>query len=258
MLNVYQHAYFHKAHGFFSCCSLILEKLVMYFNKNHCIPNTLDCINLFIDYKTKEHLDNKIDLSHIFFNFSYNVNIDIECINIENNILDYHLMPYKNISFNKIIPFINKFFMPSRIILDEINYIQNKYKLNNFDNIVSVYYRGTDKINETQLGSYNEYLNKCIELSDKNHELFFLIQTDETEFEYYILENFKNKNIIILKELSAERNFEHAKKLLAISIILSKTKYIICSSGNVSLWTILFRGNANNIYQYLTNEFISS
>jgi hypothetical protein len=258
MLTVYQHAYFPKAHGFFSCCSLRLEKLVIYFIENHCIPNTVDCTNLFIDYKTEEDLNNKIDLSHKFFYFSHNIIIDINCINIQNNILAYHLIPYKNIPFNKIMPFINKFFIPSTIILNEISFIINKYNLNNFDNIVTVYYRGTDKINETQLGSYNEYLNKCIELNNKNSELIFLIQTDEFEFENYILENLKNKKIIILKEISNERNFDHAKKLLAITIILSKCKHIICSSSNVSLWAILFRGNTYNIHQYLVKEFLSS
>ena len=40
---------------------------------------------------------------------------------------------------------------------------------------------------------------------------------------------------------------------------MSKAKLLICTSGNVSLWIALFRGNNNNIYQYLSpNEYIYS
>ena len=43
---------------------------------------------------------------------------------------------------------------------------------------------------------------------------------------------------------------------LATFLILSKCKHIIMSSGNCSLWTIYYRGNADNIYQYLNDKFI--
>ena len=45
--------------------------------------------------------------------------------------------------------------------------------------------------------------------------------------------------------------------MLANVLIMSKAKHIFCTSGNVSLWIMLFRGNNNNIYQFLSpNEYI--
>ena len=33
------------------------------------------------------------------------------------------------------------------------------------------------------------------------------------------------------------------KKYLAITIIMSRCKYIICGSGNYDIWIMLYRGN---------------
>jgi hypothetical protein len=40
--------------------------------------------------------------------------------------------------------------------------------------------------------------------------------------------------------------------MLASVLIMSKAKHIICTSSNVSLWIVLFRGYNNNIHQYLS------
>ena len=38
---------------------------------------------------------------------------------------------------------------------------------------------------------------------------------------------------------------------MAIVIIMSRCKYVICNTSNVSLWIALFRGNTINLHQYL-------
>ena len=45
------------------------------------------------------------------------------------------------------------------------------------------------------------------------------------------------------------------KNVLAIIYIMSKCKYIICSSGNCSIWMMYFRGNVNNVKQFLNNQW---
>ena len=49
-----------------------------------------------------------------------------------------------------------------------------------------------------------------------------------------------------------DRSFVHSQLMLASVLIMAKSSHIICTSGNVSLWTILFRGNNINIHQYLS------
>ena len=44
----------------------------------------------------------------------------------------------------------------------------------------------------------------------------------------------------------------HAQYFLAIMQILSKCSNVILNSGNVGLWICLFRGNMDNVTQYLS------
>ena len=56
-------------------------------------------------------------------------------------------------------------------------------------------------------------------------------------------------------KLIAYDNFNFSKKYLAITFIMSKCKYIICGSGNCSIWIMLFRGNSLNLFQNLNGEW---
>ncbi len=39
---------------------------------------------------------------------------------------------------------------------------------------------------------------------------------------------------------------------------MSKSKYVICGSGNCSIWIMLYRGNNKNCVQYLNGEWINT
>jgi hypothetical protein len=45
-------------------------------------------------------------------------------------------------------------------------------------------------------------------------------------------------------------NYDYSLKYLAITLIMSKCKYIICNAGNCSIWMIFFRNNVNNVTQF--------
>jgi hypothetical protein len=51
--------------------------------------------------------------------------------------------------------------------------------------------------------------------------------------------------------------FTFSKYYLAITIIMSKCKYIICGSGNCSIWIMFYRENANNVFQNLNGEWLN-
>ena len=55
---------------------------------------------------------------------------------------------------------------------------------------------------------------------------------------------------------SKEMNYEYAKKYLAVTIVMSKCKFVICTTGNCSIWITYFRGNANNVHQYLIDKWV--
>jgi hypothetical protein len=80
--------------------------------------------------------------------------------------------------------------------------------------------------------------------------------------------NNKNKIIIILEnstsststgihfEKNNNENYNDIQYLLSTFLIISKCKYIICSSGNGSIWIMFYRGNAINVYQNLNKVWL--
>ena len=104
-----------------------------------------------------------------------------------------------------------------------------------------------------------------------NPKIKFFIQTDETEFITFISEQFPNDSFYLYDEirhinkcntsldLNSKENIEYySKNYLAITIIMSKCKYIICGSGNCSLWIMFYRGHNKNVCQYLNGAWYSS
>ena len=55
-----------------------------------------------------------------------------------------------------------------------------------------------------------------------------------------------------------DKNNLFSKYYLAITIIMSKCKYIICGTGNCSLWIMLYRSNADNVLQNFNGVWYNS
>lgn len=105
-----------------------------------------------------------------------------------------------------------------------------------------------------------------------NTNIKILIQTDTAQFVDYINSKFINSSqLIIFNEIDTsytntgshfentpEQNYQNISYLFASILIISKCRYIICSSGNVSYWIALYRGNAINIYQNLNKTWINN
>lgn len=65
-----------------------------------------------------------------------------------------------------------------------------------------------------------------------------------------------NKCISSVNFISYELNDKYSKYYLAITIIMSKCKFILCSSGNCSIWIMYYRGNCKNVFQYLNDKWL--
>tara|TARA_B100000123_G_C25736958_1_gene431920 strand:+ start:2052 stop:2927 length:876 start_codon:yes stop_codon:yes gene_type:complete len=256
---------FHNS-GFFSCCSVKLSKIVDYVNHHKKLPLVIDSSNQFKLYKPTGYKN--IDVTYHYFK-NYN---DIKNIKISFPINYYHKDQYKDYSkldYKNITPLIKKIFSPSNKIKERINYLERKYNVD-YNNILAVYYRGTDKIKETKIASFNNFYEKILKIINKNRNIKILIQTDTFQFLDYI-RNKNIKNIIVFKENKISKtnngihneqsknvNYHDMFNFLSTVFIISKCKYIICSSGNVSIWIMLFRGNNKNVIQYLNNNWYSS
>ena len=248
--------------GFFSCCSVKLFNIVEYINLNGKLPNHVDSSQQFNLYK-KDQFKEK-DITYEYFTYYDN----IQNINI-NYPINYHwsyqFMNYSYLNYYTIIPIIKKYFSPSEKIIKIIKNMEEKYNLI-YDNICVLFYRGNDKMTETKLCNYDEYLNYANLIIKNNNNILFLIQSDETEFIEFMTEKFPNNSFYFNDEirhmkkcnnsvdkLMKDKNFEFSNYYLAITIIMSKCKYIICSSGNCSMWMMFYRENNNNVYQNLND-----
>lgn len=251
--------------GFFSCCSVRLWNIIQYFNNNKILPEIIDCSEVFTLYKVTNN-----DITFDFFEEYDNINI---IINYEKNVPttrdNFQFDNYKNVDYSAILPFVKKYFLPSKDIIDIMNNLLSEYKIDT-SNCIGLYYRGTDKYRETKLGGFKVYYDKLTEIINKeeNKNLQILLQTDSGQFLDYIKEKNINNIIIIHQnrvsytnkgihyENTKGKNYQDIKYLFATFLIISKCKYLICSSGNCSIWMMYYRENANNVHQFLNDKWM--
>ena len=62
----------------------------------------------------------------------------------------------------------------------------------------------------------------------------------------------------VLDKVMPSTNSDYSKKFLAIIMIMSKCKYIICGSGNCDMWIMFYRGNNKNVIQNLNGTWYNS
>ena len=253
--------------GFYSCCTVRLNSIIGYYNTHKKFPDKVDSSIQFAQYKTNINED----ISHLFFIEDLNITEkDVRSIE-DKKICDWveQFCSYKNQSrLDELKPFIQKYFTVTECIKTFVHYFENKYNIN-YNNICAVFYRGNDKIIETNQPSYEEMFNKATEIYNNNKNIQFLVQTDVTEF----ANEFKNKfnNVIHFNEIPTISNNNLSAvqycvlpeyRLQSILLynaaiqIISKCKYVICTSGNGELWIMLYRGHTEGVHQYLkTKEY---
>ena len=251
--------------GFFSCCSVRLDRIITYFNTHKKLPLIVDSSSIFTLYKT--HSNNDITFDY-FDDYNNHTNIIYEKEIDYNH--DQQFMDYSKLKYDDVADFIKKYFSPSNNLKKYIAALEYKYNIN-YENTCVLFYRGNDKITETEISNYNDYIVYAQEVLTKNPNITFFIQSDETEFIKTMQLAFPNNSFVMEKEtrhmskcvssvdFKIRTNIDKYSKLyLAITIVMSKCKYIICGSGNCSIWIMLYRGNNTNTYQYLKGKWLSA
>jgi hypothetical protein len=248
--------------GFFSCCSKRLEGIVWFFNKNKCLPDKVDSKEQFSFYKSTP----SDDVTSLYFKKN---NIDITYKHDVDFNNDMQFLDYKGLDFNGLKPFIEKYFSPSENVEDIISIYEKKYAID-YNNTCVVYYRGNDKRIETNIATYETFILKAREVKKQNPTIKFLVQSDETEFlEAFLMEfpesiffeeipSMNKKESFTVVKLPLIERVEHGANFFGAVIVLSKCKYIITHSGNCGLWCVIYRGNYENVYQWLNDSWNNS
>ena len=253
--------------GFFSCCTVRLHKIVSYLNTKGILPRKIDSTNQFLWYKKKE--DENQDISHLFFEVPKETEI---CFPIKFS-YKQQFETYKTLEIPKLVPVIQACFYPTRNILTLKEKIKKKYKIN-VEKTCVLFFRGNDKRKETKLCHYSEFVDQIKKIENKDEDVRYLVQSDESEFLNYMKTELNN--VLVLEDeirhmnatrdtsvdltpsSTSESNCDYVQLFLAIVLIMSECKYVICTSGNISLWICLYRKNTNHVFQYLTNQWYES
>lgn len=253
--------------GFYSCCSIRLYDIINFYNKNKKFPDKVDSSQQFQQYKNNSTWNK--DITFCFFEQE---NKEITEKNMELIPFPVRLNPhdtedqfsnYKLLNFEYIKPIIQKYFSISVPVKERLKYFESTYSID-YENTCAVFYRGNDKVTEVNQPTYQEMINKAKELHELYPSITFLVQTDVTEFVTEFKNNFNN--IIHLKEIptissnnrtSIQYCINQEQRIDAVLLynaaiqIISKCKYIICTSGNGEIWSMMYRGHTNGVYQYL-------
>jgi len=259
--------------GFFSCCSVRLHFIIDYFNKNKKLPENVDCRGLFGWYKVNTTRDVTFDYFENYENYENyeNCKTNITYSKKVDYYEHYQYLNYNHLDYKAILPFVKKYFSPSLEIRNIITQIEKKYDIPNicYENICVLFYRGNDKNTETQICGYDEYVIFAKQILDKNENIQFLIQSDETQFIEKMLSLFPKNSFYFKDEIRHMKKFNstvdklmknnidiYSKNYLAITIIMSRCKYIICGTGNCSIWIMFYRENSNNVFQNCNGSWI--
>tara|TARA_B110000902_G_C14272203_1_gene573624 strand:+ start:1157 stop:2152 length:996 start_codon:yes stop_codon:yes gene_type:complete len=250
--------------GFFSACSVKLHYLVKYFTIFNKLPTYVDSSYQFWWQKHPPYLFTKTFEGDVTFDFfenyvNYDFLINKNDIKLVNKYTwDAQWLNYtKNPFFKTLRPFIKKYFSPSKDILNIIKRMENKYNID-YDNTIVVFFRGNCKAyREREELSKELFLKKTQSILEKNPNSTVLLQSDEINFIGYMKDNFNNHIVfndecrMISKQNRTVDEFYrnnknsdnnlYSKYFLAIIIIMSKCKFVICGRGNCDVWIYIYR-----------------
>lgn len=255
--------------GFFSCCSVRLSHIVHYFNDGgrYHIPRDVDSSHQFRWYKSGEGVHK--DVTFEYFMHYDDVENDNQfpkhrvCCDHRDQYRLYSTLPYRHLQ-----PFLHKYFSLALPIVDLVKALEDKYDIV-YPNTCVLFYRGNDKAKETKLCAYEDMVGYAKKIVSTNPTTRILVQTDETEFLEYALNTFPqhafyfkdeirhmSRNPTTTVDKTMKHNIEfYSKYYLAITYVMSKCKWVVCTSGNCSLFIMYYRGHANNVYQYLNGTW---
>jgi hypothetical protein len=265
--------------GFFSCCTARLRNILEFHHNNKILPfvDSSEQWELYKDDGIENiqqwwggtvEIYNNNDITNKFFKIhkdikdfpsqSFSEFCDHPMVCNDDQYTNYH-----KINYNYVNKVIDLYFNLSDEIIQIKKDLIKKYKIEP-QSLITICYRGNDKYLETNLPNYDEMLRKLEEIKNKKPNHSILVQSDEKEFNDFILKKFP-KSIIIEEtvKLSKTTNAvqytinkgertKNAQIFLSVMALISESSEVILNSGNVGLWICLLRKNSNNVHQYLS------
>jgi hypothetical protein len=250
--------------GFFSCCSVACYEIINFIKNHKSIP-VVDFSKTFSWYK--DHMNQ--DVHGMYFKYNKSQVLDVDKIS---------KMKYqKGASFNyinedltNVDPIIEKWFTPSNLVYDYVEFFVKKYEIHP-ENILAICFRGTDKYTEIEETSYKTFLSHVPNIIKAKGINRVFIQTDQTQFIDFFKNSFPDISFFTIKEIPTTKSKRqlyskggvikkdkvlHAQMFFAAMQILSSCKFLINHTGNVARWIVKYRGSTKNMIQYKGNKLL--
>jgi hypothetical protein len=132
---------------------------------------------------------------------------------------------------------------------------------------IAICYRGTDKKLEVKLAPIEKYIavaDTLLKTHDSQYDVF--IQTDQSQVRDAVVHHFGASARFLndmpttlgetaIHNLDLDRDFnlpreEFSVRMLAAMLIMSQCKFLIVHTGNIAAWTVFYRGNCVNVFQF--------
>lgn len=230
--------------GVTSCLSVRLDNVIAYRKKFAEFPEYIDSTKQFLLYADEDVQD-----VSMYLLAAYEPNNDLPEYNF-NHDLQYEW--YDTIGLPEITKIASNVCPLSSVVLDKAEIMKEI-----MEDRTAILYRGNDKGLEIRRTPYQAMEGLAKESGARK----FIVQTDEEEFYWYIKDRFpnticfdeiprinKNPDSYVMPAKGAKVKFV-INFVAALKAISSATN-LITNTGNTGLWAAIFRGKAENIYQW--------
>ena len=241
-------------YGYFSCLSTMLWDLITCANygKYPALIESTHGMQLFKDCQG-------VDL--FGQHFKAPSRDALSCLPLNQNLLiPPHHGLYSSLNYEALSRFVGAYFRPEDAIEDLVSGFALKYK---FDcgNLLVIYYRGTDKGDEVELVPAANYLIEARSILEKESGLRVMVQTDQRQVRDYLLYELGDLAFALDElpvtdgKVGIHNRIDHDKQecaatLLAAVLVMARSRWLVTGTGNVSFWSVLFRGSAERVVQF--------
>lgn len=245
---------FHLTHdaGFFSMCSVTLFELC----RRQEQTTTIRAEEAFVHFRGQAG-ENPWD--YYFLQPQVTVSAPYSKKNPFGRRLRHH-SDYRTLPVWRVRRHLKRYFTPSEEVLQRRMELVSRHSIDPRKTI-AVCYRGTDKATEIELAPPREYLEAVQQILRKKPGYRVLVQTDQAQVRDYLMNELGDlafylpempvteSDSVIHAVIPRDQQVDFGQTLLATVLIMAETKYLVTHTGNMALWTVLFRGNTKRTIQ---------
>ena len=171
-----------------------------------------------------------------------------------------HHWDYSTLRLKDARPYLRRYFSPSPAVLKTMADLVTRHKIVPRQTIV-VNYRGTDKHKELEVEQPEVFFREVLAILAKNPRYRVLVQTDQQQVRDYLVSEIGDRafflpelpvtlsSTVIHSQLPADEQIRFGQHMLATVLIMAQSRFLVTHTGNVALWTVLYRGNTTRVTQ---------